>query len=122
MQPGSFPKQLQRAAASLTATLIALVVAWLLLDQFSASRALFAALAITPLWLGLRRLPRTDRRTYAWMTLATIPCLTFALTEAVANPAARTWAGLCLFIAFALFVTLIGCVRATQPTGGDMDS
>ena len=107
-------QRLQRTAISCTIALLALVAAWLLAGRYSAERALIALLATTPLWLGLWRLLAADRRAYAWMTLVVIPYIVVGVMEAIANPAARVWAGACVFAAFTLFVVLIGYLRATR--------
>jgi uncharacterized membrane protein len=106
--------RLQRTTVGLTLALIALVAAWFLPGRLSLGRVLMAVAATTPLWLGLPHLLRGARRTFAWMTLATIPYLVFALTEAIADPPARAWAGLCLFVGFALFVVQIAYLRVTR--------
>jgi len=106
--------RLRRTAVGLTFGLIVLVAAWLLAGRLSAARALLAVGATAPLWIALPHLLRGVRRTFAWMTLATIPYLVLALTEAIANPAARAWAGLCLLVGFALFVSQIGYLRVTR--------
>jgi uncharacterized membrane protein len=67
-----------------------------------------------PLWLPLRGLLRRRRRTYAWATLCVIPYFVLGVTEAVANPMQRLWAGACLAIALALFVALIAYLRLTR--------
>jgi uncharacterized membrane protein len=105
---------LQRTAIGLTVALIALVAAWLLSARLSLGRALLAVAATAPLWIALPHLLRGVRRTFAWMTLATIPYLVLAVTEAIANPTARAWAGACLFVGFALFVVEIGYLRVTR--------
>ena len=48
------------------------------------------------------------------MTLAVTPYIVVGITEAVANPASREWAGLCLLAAFLLFVLLVGYLRVTR--------
>jgi uncharacterized membrane protein len=106
--------RLQRTAVGLTLALIALIAAWFLQGRLSLERVLLAVAATAPLWLGLPHLVRGRRRTFAWMTLATVPYLVFALTEAIANPAARAWAGVCLFVGFALFVVHIGYLRVSR--------
>jgi uncharacterized membrane protein len=106
--------RVQRAVVGLTLALIALVAVWLLSTRVSLNRMLLAVVATAPLWIALPHLLRGVRRTYAWMTLATIPYLVLALTEAVANPPARAWAGLCLLVGFALFVGQIGYLRVTR--------
>ena len=107
--------RIHKAALALTVALIALVAASLLARGPTLSRFLLALVATAPLGFGLWRLRKGERRVYAWMTLVAIPYMALGLTEAVANPHARLWAGACLFTAFALFTALIACLRATRP-------
>lgn len=97
--------------------LIAIVAGWVLSTGVSLARMFLAIVATLPLWIPLRRLIGGERRTYAWMTLCVIPYFVLAITEAVANPAARAWAGVCLVVAFGLFVGLIGYLRVTRTSG-----
>jgi uncharacterized membrane protein len=81
---------------------------------FSIADAVLIVALTLPLLIALPRLWAGHRRTYAWMTLAITPFLVVAITEAVANPAGRAWAGLCLLVAFLLFVMLIAYLRITR--------
>lgn len=94
--------------------LIVLLILWRAMTGLSAADIVLIAALILPFAIGLPRLRAGNRRTYAWMTLAVTPYLVLAITEAVANPASRGWAALCLVIAFALFVLLIGYLRVTR--------
>lgn len=94
--------------------LIAVLVLWRVMTGLSAADVVLIAALTLPLWVALPRLLAGNRRAYAWMTLAVTPFLVVAITEAVANPAARAWAALCLFVSFALFVLLVGYLRATR--------
>jgi uncharacterized membrane protein len=107
-------RRIHGVALVLVAALIVLVGAALLAGRPSLPRLGLALVATAPLAYGLWRLRSGERRVYAWMTLVAIPYLALALTEAVANPQVRTWAGACLFTAFALFVALIACLRASR--------
>jgi uncharacterized membrane protein len=107
--------RLSTLAISLSFALIAVVVAWQLSSGVSPERLLAAAVFTCPLWAPLRGLLRRSRRTYAWATLCVIPYFILGVTEAVANPERRMWAGLCLVLALALFVILILYLRATNP-------
>ena len=102
-------------AVSLLFALIAVIVAWQLKLGISPQRLLIAAVLTCPLWAPLRGLLRRSRRTYAWATLCVIPYFILGVTEAVANPQGRLWAGLCLSLAFALFISLILYLRVTNP-------
>jgi uncharacterized membrane protein len=112
--PESARRRAHAAALGLTIVLIVLVAASLLADGLSLARTLLALLATAPLGYGWLRLRRGERRVYAWMTLVAVPYMALAMTEAVANPAARAWAGGCLFASLALFIVLIACLRTTR--------
>ena len=94
--------------------LIAALVIWRVQTGFSIGDAVLIAALTLPLLIALPRLLAGHRRTYAWMSLAVTPFLIVAITEAVANPIGRAWAGLCLVVAFLLFVLLIAYLRATR--------
>lgn len=71
-------------------------------------------LATLPLLAPLNGLLRGRRHTYAWATLFAIPYLAFALTELLANPAARWVAALSLLLVFAWFCTMILFLRVSR--------
>lgn len=75
---------------------------------------LLCVLAVIPLLVPLRGLMRGQRRTYAWATLFAVPYLAFALTELLANPAARWVAGSSLLLVFGWFCTMILFLRASR--------
>jgi uncharacterized membrane protein len=102
------------AVVSTIGVLIAALVAWRVRTGFSMADAVLIVALTLPLLIALPRLLAGHRRTYAWMTLAITPFLVVAITEAVANPAGRAWAGLCLLVAFLLFVMLIAYLRITR--------
>lgn len=102
------------AVVSTIVLLIAALVAWRVSTGLSVGDVVVIAALTLPLLIALPRLLAGHRRTYAWMTLAVTPFLIVAITEAVANPASRAWAGLCLLIAFLLFVMLIAYLRVTR--------
>lgn len=52
------------------------------------------------------------------MTLCVVPYMVGALTELIANPAARVWASTALLVAFTLFVLLIVFLRLTRTHAG----
>ena len=72
------------------------------------------ALAALPLLAPLSGLLRGRRHTYAWATLFAIPYLAFALTELLANPAARWVAAASLLLVFGWFCTMILFLRASR--------
>ena len=102
------------AVVSAIAILIAALIVWRVRTGFSVGDAVLIAVLTLPLLIALPRLLAGHRRTYAWMTLAVTPFLVVAITEAVANPAGRAWAALCLGVAFLLFVLLIAYLRMTR--------
>ena len=71
-------------------------------------------LAALPLLAPLSGLVRGRRHTYAWATLFAIPYLMFALTELLANPAARWVAAASLLLIFAWFCTMILFLRVSR--------
>jgi uncharacterized membrane protein len=44
-----------------------------------------------------------------------IPYFIVGITESIANPARRNWAGVCLALSLCLFVSLIAYLRVTRP-------
>ena len=102
------------AVASTIGLLIAALIVWRVRTGFSVADAVLIVVLTLPLFIALPRLLAGHRRTYAWMTLAVTPFLVVAITEAVANPAGRAWAALCLVVAFLLFVLLIAYLRVTR--------
>jgi uncharacterized membrane protein len=100
------------------AALALIVVLWIWDDAASRwfVRAGWTAVALVPLALPLRGLLRRDRRAYAGATLCAIPYLVVALTESVATPERRVWAGVCLVLAFSWFVLLIAALRTSRPS------
>ena len=98
----------------LLCALIVVVVSWHTAGQRSMSHILLGLALTLPLWVPLPGLIGRKRRSYAWATLCVVPYFVLGVTEAVANPAARMWAGLCLSIALVLFVGLIGYLRVTR--------
>lgn len=107
----------QRARIAVVSTVSALIVAliaWRVRTGLTVGDVVLIVVLTLPLLIALPRLLAGHRRTYAWMTLAVTPFLVVAITEAVANPAQRVWAAICLTIAFLLFVVLIAYLRFTR--------
>src|SRR5690606_34767148 len=94
--------------------LIAALIAWRVGTGLTVGDVVLIVVLTLPLVVALPRLLAGHRRTYAWMTLAVTPYLIVAITEAVANPAQRAWAALCLGIAFLFFLLLIVYLRVTR--------
>lgn len=107
-------RRLRFVVIAAVAILIAVLVVWRVMTGFSTADAVLIAALTLPLWIALPRLLAGHRRTFAWLSLAVTPFLVVAITEAVANPASRMWAALCLSLAFALFVLSIAYLRATR--------
>ena len=108
------PITLSKTTVALLFALIATVFGWRLSQEISNERIIWTALLTLPLWLPIRGVLRGHRKTYAWATLCVIPYFILGITEAIANPQHRPWAGLCLALALALFVTLILYLRITS--------
>lgn len=106
--------RLRIAVIAGVAALVVSLVVWRAMTGFSIADVVLIAILTSPVAIAVPKLLAGNRRTYAWMTLAVTPYLVVALTEAVAYPASRAWAGLCLMLAFLLFVLLIGYLRATR--------
>jgi uncharacterized membrane protein len=107
----------QRTRFAVIATMVTLMaglIVWRTRSGVSAGDIVVIAVLTAPLLFALPRLLAGHRRTYAWMTLAVTPFLIVGITEAVANPSERVWAGLCLINAFVLFVLLIAYLRVTR--------
>ncbi|MBM0108722.1 DUF2069 domain-containing protein [Steroidobacter sp. S1-65] len=111
----SIAQRTRFAVLSAIGLLIAGLIAWRASDGITTGDVVLVVVLTLPVLFALPRLMRGHRRTYAWMTLAVTPFLIVALTEAVANPAQRIWAGICLMLAFVLFVLLIAYLRVTRP-------
>ena len=108
----------QSAARTATIWLWAAIAASLLawtLAGYSWPMCLVAAL---PLLAPLNGLIRARRHTYAWATLFAIPYLAFAVTELLANPAARWVAAVTMLLVFAWFCTMILFLRASRAPRG----
>ena len=107
-------RRVRVVVVALTVLLILLLCAWIVATKPSAIRMILAAFVTAPLWLCLPKLIEGHRRTCAALTLVLVPYLVVAVTEAVANPLARPWAGAVLFVAFASFVCVIGFLRVSR--------
>lgn len=107
-------RRLRLSVIGATAVLIAILILWRTLTGLSIGDGVLIVILTLPFWFAMPRLMAGNRRAYAWMTLAVTPFLVVAITEAVANPSSRLWSGLCLSVAFALFVLLIAYLRVTR--------
>jgi len=106
--------RLRSAVIANAVALVMSLIVWRAMTGFSVADAVLIAILTSPLGIAFPKLLAGNRRTYAWMTLAVTPYLVVGITEAVANPASRAWAGLCLIVAFVLFVLLVGYLRVTR--------
>lgn len=106
--------RLRMAVIATAGALVASLIVWRAMTGWSAADMVLIAALTLPVAIALPKLVAGHRRTYAWMTLAITPYIVVAITEAVANPDARHWAGLCLMVAFLLFVLLIAYLRVTR--------
>jgi uncharacterized membrane protein len=75
-------------------------------------------LAVMPLLAPLHGLTAGRRRTYAWATLLAVPYLALALTELLANPAARWAASITLLLVFGWFCAMVLYLRAAPAQPG----
>lgn len=105
--------RLRSVVVLLLAALALSVLAW----QFARLRAgsLWPLLLIAPLLAPLRGLLRERRYTYAWSTLLAIGYIVIGLTEVLADPGARLFPALVLFLSCALFIALVAFLRLTRP-------
>jgi uncharacterized membrane protein len=99
---------------ALTLVLMLVLCAWIIAPGVTLRRIFIAIVATAPLWVCLPKIIAGHRRVCALLTLLLVPYLVLALTEAIANPVARPWAGMTLFVAFGLFVTLIAFLRVSR--------
>lgn len=104
-----------RAALSFHALLMITVLMWRIGMHPAASDIIWALLLCIPLALPTHGLWRGKRYTHAWATLCVIPYFIVGVTEAVADPAQRIWAAVCLGLALLLFAALIAYLRLSAP-------
>ena len=102
-------------AVGLTAALCGVFIVWHAL-RYSAVTAAFACLiGVTP-WLMLGPgLWRGRRESHAAALLLTSPYLAYGLTEVLANPGSRPFAGATVLLAFGVAVASLAFQRLTQP-------
>jgi uncharacterized membrane protein len=106
----SLARTTRLASVWLWAAVAASLLCWKLAG-YSWALCVVAAL---PLLAPLRGLVAGRRYTYAWTTLFAVAYLIFAVTELLANPAARWIASLSLLLVFAWFCSMILFLRASR--------
>ena len=114
MNNESLAARLRYLAVTNIAVLIVALVLWRAMTGLSTGDIVLIVVLSAPLFIAAPKVLAGNRRTYAWITLAITPFIVVAITEAVANPASRAWAGLCLTMAFLLFVLSIAYLRVTR--------
>jgi uncharacterized membrane protein len=107
--------KLRTATLVTLAILLAVLFAWRASDSLSIGDGVLLGVLTLPAWCALPGLWQGRRRTYGWMSMAITPYLILGITEAVANPAQRLWAGACLLISLVLFALLVGYLRVSAP-------
>jgi len=97
--------------AVLIATLLAVLIVWHLRRYSAGAAAIALAVLVTPWLLALPGLARRRRRALQMAAFLTTPYLVYGLTEVLANPGARGYAGATVLAAFALFVAIVHALR-----------
>lgn len=101
----------RRVAVAAWLALMLSVAAWLC--EAAGIGRVFTAIAFLPLLLPLPGLLGRSGRALRAAPLALAPVLALAVTEVLANPPARPWAGLSLALVFAAFATIIAAIRTS---------
>ena len=93
--------------------LFAVVIAWRTGGRFTITNVVWALALCVPLMLPAWGLWQAKRYTHAWATLCVVPYFIIGVTEAVADPLQRFWAGICLALSLTLFTGLIAYLRVS---------
>jgi uncharacterized membrane protein len=88
---------------------------WLALPGSGTLTAVGTLLLTLPLAAPLPGLLRRHRHTGLWATFLLTPYLALALTEVLANPAARVAAALVMWLILVNLVALVGWLRTSRP-------
>ncbi len=104
-----------RAVVVFQGLLAITVLVWRIGLHPAMSDVIWALLLCIPLALPTVGLWQGKRYTHAWATLCVIPYFIVGVTEAVADPAQRIWAAICLALALLLFTALIAYLRLSTP-------
>jgi uncharacterized membrane protein len=110
----SSERNIRRVTVAIWAAVAASLLCWTLVGY----SWFLCAIAALPLLAPLRGLILGRRYTYAWATLFAIPYLIFAVTELLANPAARWVAAASLLLVFGWFCSMILFLRASRAHRG----
>jgi uncharacterized membrane protein len=102
----------QRAAGALSASLAAVMAAWHWLVP--GASWIIGVITAAPLLIALPGLVSGRRYTYQWVSLALAVYAGYAVTEAVANPAARIWASVAVLLACLTFIAVVGRIRYSR--------
>lgn len=100
---------------ALVAALCAVLAAWHLARYSTPTAALAILVLVAPWTLPLRGLLRGERRTCVLALLLSVPYVGYGVTEVLANPGARAYAGATVLLAFAIFVALVAYLRVSRP-------
>ncbi len=100
-----------RPVLTLIATLLAVLTVWHVRRYSAGAAAIALSLLFTPWLLALPGVARGHRRTLQMAAFLTTPYLVYGLTEVLANPGARVYAGMTVLTAFALFVAIVHALR-----------
>lgn len=98
-------------AAGLVLCLIVCLGAWHFV-RFSTGAALIALVILVPPWLAvLPGILAGQRRVLQGSAFLVTPYLAYGLTEVLANPGARAFAGATVLVAFAVFVAVVHALK-----------
>jgi uncharacterized membrane protein len=100
---------------ALATALCAVFVLWHALRYSPATAALASVIGVTPWLLLAPGLWRGRRESHAAALLLASPYLAYGLTEVLANPGARPFAGASVLLAFGIAVASLAYQRLTQP-------
>ncbi len=108
MPPATSPRGI---AAVLVLVLIGWLTAWHA-TRLSNGAAAVALIVLLPPWFAaLPGIARGNRRTQQLGAFLTAPYLAYGLTDVLANPGARFYAGGTVLIGFAVFVAIVHSLR-----------
>lgn len=100
-----------RVVFALVATLLTVLVVWHARRYSAGAAVISLGLLVTPWLLVLPGIRRRSRPIMQFAAFLTAPYLVYGLTEVLANPGARLYAGMTVLTAFALFAALVHALR-----------